>query len=79
MSEIAPRRSTKLLKSSPSPIDAEIRRNYANALLAGLCSTMAAKGTCLMQGVNIGALLISGDGVTVFLGRYRRAPKKAHL
>ena len=79
MSEIVPRRSTKLLKSSPSPIDAEIRRNYVNALLAGLCSTMAAKGTYLMQGVNIGVLLISGDGVTIFPALNRRAQKKAHL
>ena len=77
MSEIAPRRSTKLLKSSPSPIDAAIRRNYVNALLAGLCSTTAVKGTYLMQGVNIGDWLTFGGGATIYPALNRRAPRKA--
>ena len=76
MSEIAPRRSTKLHKSSPSPIDAETRRNYVNALLAGLFWTSAAIGKCSTLEGNIGDWSISGGGAMIYRGPNLRAPKK---
>ncbi len=77
MSEIEPQRSTKRHKSLPNRTDAEIRRNYVNALLAGLFSTLAGSETYLTLDGNIGDWLIYGGGAMIYQGRCRLEPKKA--
>jgi hypothetical protein len=77
MSEIGPQPSMKQVRSLLSPIDAEIRRNYVNALWGGLFSNMAGIETYLTLDGNIGHWLISGGGATIYPGRCRLEPKKA--